>query len=212
MKNSRNEVDAGPAGQVGPHRVFAAVGKRRRCDMPRRRQRQNERRRQPAGQPRRQIEDRQQLNEPHRAERLDETLEIGRREGRRGRQPQLAGFDAKRDQQPQRVEVSEVDHLAIEKFPPWPLDRPAGEQPRHQEEVGHAKRLGEGDDLVQPAAVADRHSDPEGRMHGDHQHDRPALGVVDPGDAAGRAVGGGAVRTGPSRRRDGFGQCRRVPL
>ena len=129
-------------------------------------------------------EDRQQVDEPQRAERLDEGFEIERSDAG---QPVLDGeagrLDGELDRHPQHVEIDEMHDLAVEIGAPVALDHAGQEQSGDQEEVGHAKGLGEGDDVMHPAFLPERRLDPQGGMHRHHHDDAQALGVVDPVDA-----------------------------
>ena len=94
-----------------------------------------------------------------------------------------------------------MDDPLVEKLAPWPVDgTPEGEAGDH-EEIRYAKGLREGDHLMQPARGADLDPDAERRMYHRHEDDAPALGIIDPEDAA--PLHGGAVGFG---RRGGFGR------
>jgi hypothetical protein len=129
-------------------------------------------------------EDGQQIDEPQRAERLDEgegvslgdavPAEIGREAG---------GLEGELDGDPERVEIGEVEDLAVEIVVPIPVDDPRQEQSRNEKEIGHAEGLGEGDRRPHEARRAGRLLDAQGRMHHHHHDDAEALAVIDPGDA-----------------------------
>ena len=74
------------------------------------------------------------------------------------------------DGDPQRVEIGEVDHFAVEIIVPIPVDDPRLEQSRNEKEIGHAERLGEGHHRAHEAMRAGRLLDAERRMH-HHHHD-----------------------------------------
>lgn len=61
--------------------------------------------------------------------------------------------------------IREVNHAAIEEAAPGLVDHAPEEQPRHHEEIRHAEGLGEGYELVQPAAFTDREPDAEELPH-----------------------------------------------
>ena len=98
-------------------------------------------------------EDRQEVDEPERAERLPERFEIEpcacRR--RRGSCSEARRLERELDRGPQQVEIDEMHDLAVEIGAPVAVDDLRQEQARDQEEVRHPERLGEGDDGVQPA-------------------------------------------------------------
>ena len=129
-------------------------------------------------------EDRQQVDEPERAERLDEGLGIEAHDAERA----VLGRKARRlegelDRDPQHVEIGEVHDLAVEIGAPVAVDHAREEQAGDQEEVGHAEGLCERDQLAHPACLARGGLDAERRMHHHHHDDAEALGVVDPVDA-----------------------------
>src|SRR6516164_522410 len=82
-------------------------------------------------------EDRQQIDEPERAERLDEGFEIEQadmaptRFGSEG-----GGFEAELDRHPQHVKVSEVHDLAVEIGTPVAVDHEVEEQPGNRKKSG----------------------------------------------------------------------------
>ena len=87
-------------------------------------------------------EDRQQVDEPQRAERLDEGFQILEADMR----PALFGgeggrLEAELDRHPQHVEVSEMHHLAVEIGAPVAVDHERQEKPGNQEEIRHPERL-----------------------------------------------------------------------
>ncbi len=92
-------------------------------------------------------------------------------------------LDGELDRGPQHVEIGEMHDLAVEIGAPVAVDDLRQEQARDQEEVRHPERLGEGDDGMHPAFLAERLLDAERRMHHHHEDDAEALGVVDPVDA-----------------------------
>ena len=129
-------------------------------------------------------EDRQEVDEPERAEGLPERLKIKRYGARRpifvDEQGCLYG---ELDRRPQEIEIAEVQDLAIEIRTPVAIDHVRDEKSGDQEEVGHAERPSEGDDMVQPSFAAGSLFDAQRRMHHDDENDAEALGVIDPGDA-----------------------------
>ena len=136
-------------------------------------------------------EDRQQIDEPQRAERLPEQFDV---EPDRAQGAVLVHedrrLDRELDRRPQQVEIDEMHDLAVEIGAPVAVDDLCQEQAGDQEEVRHAEGLGEGDDRVQPALAADGVLDAERRMHHHHEDDAEALGVVDPVDPrAARRIG-----------------------
>ncbi len=94
--------------------------------------------------------------------------------------PSLDGGD---DQEPQAVEIAEVQKLAVEEGAPVAIDEAKQEKSGQEEEVGHAKRLREGNDGVHEAFVAHGIAHAERRVHHDDEEDAHALGVVEPDDA-----------------------------
>ena len=130
-------------------------------------------------------EQRQQIDEPQRAERFDQRHGIEPRHFDRA----VLGGDAGRlehelDGHPQQIEIEEVHDLAVEIGAPVAVDDLRQEQAGDQEEVGHAERPGEFDDRVHPAFAAGGGLDAERRMHHHDEDDAEALGVVDPVDPA----------------------------
>ncbi len=66
------------------------------------------------------------------------------------------GLEGELDGRPQQVEIDEVHDLAVEIGAPVAVDDLGQEQAGNQKEVRHPERLGEGDDLAQPALLAER--------------------------------------------------------
>ena len=129
-------------------------------------------------------EDRQQVDEPQGAERLDEGFEIERGDAAQALLDGEAGrLDGKLDRHPQHIEIDEMHDLAVEIGAPVALDHACQEQAGDQEEIRHAKGLGEGDDVMHPAFLPERGLDAQRGMHRHHHDDAQALGVVDPVDA-----------------------------
>src|SRR4029077_17958216 len=93
--------------------------------------------------------DRQQIDEPQRAERLDEGFQIFYPDmgptllGRKGR-----CLEAELDRHPQHVEIDEVDDLAIEIGTPVAVDDERQEKPGNQEEIRHPERFCEHHDVT----------------------------------------------------------------
>ena len=144
-------------------------------------------------------EDRQQVDEPERAERVDQRQQELVQDGARAfvqRDPRP--FERALDHQPEEVEVGEVHDLAVEIQPPVAVDHERKEQARDHEEIGHAERPRERDRVVHEAFRARRLLDAQGGVHHHHHDDADALRDVDPVDArlgrGGRALGGGHLR------------------
>jgi hypothetical protein len=123
------------------------------------------------------------VDEPQRAPRLDHSVEIGAEhagpadlggEGRR--------LQAELDGQPEHVEIGEVQDLAVEVEPPRGVYAGGEEEAGEQEEVGHAERLREGDDVGHPASLARHLLDAERGVHHHHEKDAKSLGDIDPVD------------------------------
>ena len=130
-------------------------------------------------------EDRQQVDEPQRAERLDEAFQI-EQHGFRGAD---VGGDARclereLDCHPEDIKISEVHDLAVQIGAPVAVDHVGKKQAGDHEEVGHAERLGERDHIVHPAFMTVGEFDAERRVHHHHEDDAEALGIVDPVDPA----------------------------
>jgi hypothetical protein len=127
---------------------------------------------------------RQQIDEPERAERIDEGVEIKLHDAERAHFAREPGrLEADLDGEPQHVEVDEMQNATIEIARPVAIDDAGQEQARDQEEVGHAERLGEIGDCMHPVLLSGRELDAEGRVHRHHHDDAEALGVIDPVDA-----------------------------
>ena len=128
-------------------------------------------------------EDRQQVDEPERAERLPEGFDI---EPERAERAVLVDehrrLERELDRGPQQIEIDEMHDLAVEIGAPVAVDDLGQEQPGNQKEVRHPERLGEGDHGMQPALLADGVPDAQRRMHHHHEDDAEALGVIDPVD------------------------------
>ena len=102
-------------------------------------------------------EDRQQIDEPERAERLPERFDVEpEHAGKTGFMQKGRRLHGELDGGPQQVEIGEMHDLAVEIGAPVAVDDLRQEQARDQEEVRHPERLGEGDDGVQPALLAER--------------------------------------------------------
>ncbi len=130
---------------------------------------------------------RQQIDEPQRAERLDEGFQIHEADmapirfgGKRWR------LEAELDRHPQHVEVSEMDDLAVQINAPVAGDHNRQEQARDQEEIRHPERLCEGDQNMHEAGLAGGQFDAQHRMHHDDHDDADAFGIVHPIDASRR--------------------------
>jgi len=126
---------------------------------------------------------RQQVDEPQRAERLDERHQVKPGDawpanfgGERGR------LEAELDRHPEHVEICEMHHLAVEIGTPVAIDHEGQEQAGNQEEIGHPERFGEGDHEVHEAGLAGRGLDPQHRVHHHDHDDADAFGIVDPVD------------------------------
>ena len=130
----------------------------------------------------------QVVDEPQRAPRLDIGHEIFAEHAAPAFLGHHAGgLEGELDGQPQRVEIEEVQHLAVDVEPPRPVDAARQEEAGDQEEVGHAERPREFDEIPHPAGRARRLLDAERRMHHHHHDDANALGDVDPIDAIAHA-------------------------
>ena len=174
----RELVDHGPAGVDVSN--LSARNPERGADEPDRQPRQ------PAGELHDDEEDRQQVDEPQRAERLDEGFEIGEADAAPAHfADEHRRLEGELDRHPQHVEIGEVDDLLVEIVAPVAVDDAGEEQPRDQEEVRHAEGPGEGDRGMHPALAAGRLLDAERRMHHHHHDDAEALGVIDPIDPTG---------------------------
>lgn len=141
-------------------------------------------------------EDRQQIDEPQRAERLDEGLEILQPDlGPTGLGRQRRRLEAELDRHPQHIEIGEVHHLAVEISAPVAVDHHRQEQPRDQEEVRHPERLCEHHDIVHEAGLLGGLLDPQHRVHHHDHDDADALGIIDPIDTRAHAPGGTICRS-----------------
>jgi hypothetical protein len=132
-------------------------------------------------------EDRQEVDEPQRAERLDEGERIlrgdiapamGRREHRR--------LHRELDRHPQHVEIGEMHDLAVEIGAPVAVDDAGQEQAGDHKEVRHPERLGERHQRMHEAVAPGHLLDAERGMHHHHHDDAEALGIIRPVDASGR--------------------------
>ncbi|MGX1287500.1 hypothetical protein AB7M50_006625 [Bradyrhizobium elkanii] len=142
-------------------------------------------------------EDRQQIDEPQRAERLDEGLEVLQPNlGPAGLGGQRRRLEAELDRHPEHVEIGEMHHLAVEIGAPVAIDHDRQEQARDQEEVRHPERLREHHDIMHESGLLGGLLDPQHRMHHHDHDDADALGIVDPIDATARARGGTICRSG----------------
>src|SRR6266576_3287639 len=92
-------------------------------------------------------------------------------------------FHGELDRGPQQVEINEMENFPIEISAPIAVDHLRQKQAGDQEEIRHAKWLGEGDDRMQPAFLYGGLSDAERGMHHHDENDAKSLGVVDPVDA-----------------------------
>ena len=130
-------------------------------------------------------ENRQQIDEPQCAERIDQRQQIKPRDFKRAEFGGDAGrLENELDGHPQQVEIEKVHDLAVEISPPVAVDDLRQEQTGDHEEVRHAERPREFDHRVHPAFAAGGGFDAERRMHHHHKDDAKALGVVDPVDPA----------------------------
>jgi hypothetical protein len=126
-------------------------------------------------------EDGQEIDEPERAERLDEGERIGLRDARPALlMSELGSLEGELDGDPERAEIDEMHDLAVEIIVPFPVDDAGEEQSRNEKEIGHAEGFGDGDDGPHEAARPGRLLDAQGRMHHDHHDDAETLGVIDP--------------------------------
>ena len=92
------------------------------------------------------------------------------------------------DAEPEQVEIGERHDLAIEEGAPAEADEARYEQPREQEEAGHAELFRPGDQRVDPAALPVGEFESACHMHQHDQDDADALARIDPADAPGRAM------------------------
>jgi hypothetical protein len=130
-----------------------------------------------------QEENREEINEPKRAEWLHEGFEIKTH----GAKNALLHREARKleqelDRHPQRVEIHEMQDAAVEIAAPVTVDHARHQQARDQEERGDPERLGEVDRFMQPAVATKRCLDPERRMHHHHEDDGQSARIVDPGN------------------------------
>ncbi|MGY4233445.1 hypothetical protein ACVIIW_002392 [Bradyrhizobium sp. USDA 4449] len=131
-------------------------------------------------------EDRQQVDEPERAERLDEGFEIQEADlAPAGFSGEGGRLEAELDCHPDDIKISEMHHLAVEIGSPVPIDHQRQEQAGNQEEVRHPERLCEGHQNMHETGLAGGKLDPQHRMHRHHHDDADALGIVDPIDTRG---------------------------
>ena len=140
-------------------------------------------------------EDRQEIDEPERAERLPERFEI--EPGQAGEAMLLRQhrrLEGELQRGPQQIEVDEMHDLAVQIGAPVAVDDQRQEQARDQEEIRHPERPREGHYRVQPAFLPDRLLDPERRMHHHHEDDAEAFGIVHPVDPPGRRIAACALR------------------
>ena len=134
-------------------------------------------------------EDRQQIDEPQSAERIDQRQEIEPRDfNGAGFGSDPGRLEGELDGHPQKIEISEVRDLAVEISAPVAADHMRQKQAGDHEKVRHAERPREIDHRVKPAVLADGRFDAERRVHHHHEDDAKALGVIDPVDPPGRAV------------------------
>src|SRR5581483_8076415 len=100
-------------------------------------------------------EDRKKIDEPERAERLDIGEEIFPHDAipvRLMRDPRRA--DRELDRDPQCIEINEMQNAAVEESTPVAPDDTRKEQARDQEEIRHAERAREFDEVIEPAVLA----------------------------------------------------------
>ena len=127
---------------------------------------------------------RQQIDEPQRAERLDEGFQIQEADAAPAEVRGEAGrLESVLDRHPQPIEIGEVNHLAIEISAPVAVDDDCQKQPGDQEEIRHPERLREGHEGMHEADLAGRGFDAQHRMHHHHHDDADAFGVIHPVDA-----------------------------
>ncbi len=129
-------------------------------------------------------EDRQQIDEPQRAERLPERFKVKPAEAEQAMLSQQAGrLERELQGHPQDVEIGEMHDLAVEISAPVAVDDPSQEQSGNQEEIRHTERLGELHHRSEPALLTHRVLNAKRGMHHHHQDDAKAFGVIDPVDA-----------------------------
>jgi hypothetical protein len=85
-----------------------------------------------------------------------------------------------------------MDDSPVGEAPPAALDVARQEEAGDQEEIRHPERLGEGNDVMQPALAAKRLAESQGGVHHHDEDDAHALDRIDPGKA--RGVGGASSR------------------
>ena len=128
-------------------------------------------------------EDRQEIDEPQRAERLDEGFQIEQAGVAPARfRRECGSLEAELDCHPDDIEIGEMHHLAVEIGSPVPADHQWQEQARNQEEIRHPERLCESHQYMHEAGLAGGKLDPQHRMHHHDHDDADALGVIDPID------------------------------
>jgi hypothetical protein len=108
-----------------------------------------------------------------------------------------------------------MHHLAVEIAQPVAIDDAREEQSRDQEEVRHAKRLGEGDGVMHPALAAGSGLHAERGVHHHHHDDADSIRIIDPVDPSGGLLCGGHLpfQSRPSRfetGRDAFLKRRKI--
>jgi len=79
--------------------------------------------------PRRDEENRQDIDEPERSERFDESHQIGvHHTGNSGFAGNARRLERKLDRQPQNIEIEKIHDLAVKITPPWPVDHKTEKQ------------------------------------------------------------------------------------
>ena len=128
-------------------------------------------------------EERQVVDEPERAPRLDKGVKVFAHDAGPAHLGGEAGrLEGELDGEPEHVEVGEMQDLAVEIEPPGRVDAARQEEAGDEEEVGHAEGPGELDEIAHPAGLARRLLHAERGMHHHDEADTNALGDVDPID------------------------------
>ena len=120
----------------------------------------DQKRRRGAGQLCHHHENRQHVNEPDRVVRHEEGgRPLGKAFGGTDAAGQNSALGEEQDRHPDKVEIDEVQDLAVEKLPPGPVDALGEEQAGYQEKVRHAEGAGPFDEAVEPAQLTRRFFD-----------------------------------------------------
>ena len=128
--------------------------------------------------------DRQHVDEPEHAVRLDDGHE-GLADDRADVARAQADLEDDLQHGPERVEVEIVDDAAVGIGGPRTGNDGAEEQAGDQEELRHAERGGPADDVVEDAGAVQVFADAIGGVHHHHEDDREAFGGIYPIEAVG---------------------------